>query len=136
VSQSAGTWTPTLQFATSQGSQTYTTQLGNYIKTGNLVICNFDIITSFNNGSGNVTITGLPFTSADQNGYQGSLQSTDFGGAGQAEVYTGVVNGNTNNIALYAYIVSGGALVLKRATAADMGANLSVGGTITYISNS
>jgi hypothetical protein len=136
VTQSQGAWTPTLQFASSQGSQTYVTQAGNYIKTGNLVVLNFDIITSVNTGSGNVTITGLPFTSADQTGYQGSLQSVDFAGAGQSEVYTGVMGGNSTSIALYAYIVSGGQLLLKRAVASDMGANVSVGGTITYISAS
>jgi hypothetical protein len=37
---------------------------------------------------------------------------------------------------LYAYIVSGGQLLLKRAVSSDMGANVSVGGTITYISAS
>ena len=134
VQQSQGAWTPTLQFTT-QGSQTYTTQIGNYIKTGNLVVLNFDIITTVNTGSGNVTIAGLPFTSANQTGYQGSLQSTDFAGAGQQEVYTGVMSGSSSNIALYAYYVSGSSLLLKRATAADMGANLSIGGTITYISD-
>jgi collagen type VII alpha len=136
TTQSQGSWTPTLQFATTQGSQTYTTQIGNYIKTGNLVVLNFDIITSTNTGVGNVTITGLPFTSANQTGYQGSLQSTDYAGAGEQEVYTGTIAGNSSTIALYAYYVQGGKLQLKRATAADLGANLSLGGTITYISNS
>ena len=136
IAQSQGSWTPTLQFATTQGSQTYTTQIGNYIKTGNLVVLNFDVITSVNTGVGNATITGLPFTSANQTGYQGSLQSTDFAGAGEQEVYTGTIAGNSSTIALYAYYVSGGKLQLKRATAADLGANLSIGGTITYISES
>jgi hypothetical protein len=136
TTQSQGSWTPTLQFATTQGSQTYTTQIGNYIKTGNLVVLNFDIVTSVNTGVGNATITGLPFTSANQPGYQGSLQSTDYAGAGQLEVYTGTIAGNSSTIALYAYYVTGSSLQLKRATAADLGANLSIGGTITYISNS
>jgi hypothetical protein len=138
VTQSQGAWTPTLQFSSSQGSQTYTTQIGNYIKTGNLVVLNFDIITSVNTGSGNVTITGLPFTSADQTGYQGSLQSVDFAGAGQNEVYTGVVAGNSSTIAVYCYYVDnpGGHLKLKRAVSSDFGATLSIGGTITYISES
>ena len=133
--QSTGTWTPTLTFGTNQGSQTYTVQIGNYIKTGKLVVLNFDIITSVNTGTGNVTISGLPFVSANQTGYQGSLQSTDYAGAGEQEVYTGTVAGNSSTIDLYAYYVQGGKLQLKRATAADLGANLSIGGTITYISN-
>ena len=136
TTQSQGSWTPTLQFATTQGTQTYTTQIGNYIKTGNLVVLNFDIITTVNTGVGNATVTGLPFTSANQTGYQGSLQSTDYAGAGQLEVYTGTMASNSSTIALYAYYVTGSSLQLKRATAADLGANVSIGGTITYISNS
>ena len=136
TTQSQGSWTPTLQFANTQGSQTYVTQIGNYVKTGNLVVLNFDIVTSVNTGVGNATITGLPFTSANQPGYQGSLQSTDYAGAGQLEVYTGTIASNSSTIALYAYYVTGSSLQLKRATAADLGANLSIGGTITYISNS
>ena len=136
VTQSTGNWTPTLQFATSQGSQTYTAQIGNYIKTGKLVVLNFDIITTVNTGTGNVTITGLPFTSANQTGYQGSLQSSNFSGSGQNEVYTGVMDGNSSTIALYAYYVSGSSLLLKRAVSSDFGANLSIGGTITYVSAS
>jgi len=73
---------------------------------------------------------------ANQPGYQGSLQSVDYAGAGQLEVYTGTIASNSSTIALYAYYVTGSSLQLKRATAADLGANLSIGGTITYISNS
>jgi hypothetical protein len=135
--QSQGAWTPTLTFSTSQGSQTYTTQIGNYIKTGNLVVANFDIIISTNSGTGNVNISGLPFTSANQTGYQGSLQSIDYAGSGDAEIYTGTMAGNSNTIALYVYYVAnpGGHLTVKRAVSTDFGSNLSIGGTITYISN-
>ena len=136
VQQTTGTWTPTLNFATSQGSQTYTTQIGNYVKTGKLVVLNFDIILSVNSGTGNVTIAGLPFTSANQTGYQGSLQSVDYAGSGDAEVYTGTIDGNSSTIALYCYYVDnpGGHLKVKRAVSSDFGATLSIGGTITYIS--
>ena len=138
VQQTTGTWTPTLNFATSQGSQTYTTQIGNYVKTGRLVVLNFDIVLNTNSGTGNVTIAGLPFTSDNQTGYQGSLQSVDYAGSGDAEVYTGTMAGNSSTIALYAYYVAnpGGHLTLKRAVSTDFGATLSIGGTITYISNS
>lgn len=134
IQQTTGTWTPTLTFATTQGSQTYTTQIGNYIKTGKLVVLNFDIILSANSGSGNVTINGLPFTSADQTGYQGTLQSIDFAGSGDAEIFNGVVAGNSTTIALYCYYVNnpGGHLTLKRAVSSDFGATLSIGGQIIY----
>jgi hypothetical protein len=134
IQQTTGTWTPTLTFATTQGSQTYTTQLGNYVKTGKLVVLNFDIVLSANSGSGNVTITGLPFTSTDQTGYQGTLQSIDFAGSGDAEIYNGVVVGNSTTIALYCYYVDnpGGHLKLKRAVSSDFGATLSIGGQIIY----
>jgi len=60
-----GTFTPV--YSTSGGGQsvTYNSQLGIYTKIGNLVTCHFnlDIASSTNQGSGDVKITGLPFTS-------------------------------------------------------------------------
>ena len=59
-----GTWTPEYTGATSAGSYTYTTQTGVYTKIGNRVTVDFKLlnITDSSVGSGNVLITGLPFT--------------------------------------------------------------------------
>jgi collagen type VII alpha len=134
LTQSTGTWTPTLTFDVSQGAQTYTTQVGNYVKTGKLVVLNFDIIISSNSGTGNVSISGIPFLSANQTGYQGSLQSVEYAGGTSSEIYTGTMPGNSNIVNLYVYTISASKLVVRRATNTDVDGNLSIGGTITYIS--
>jgi len=59
-----GTWTPTVGGATTAGTYTYGTNHGEYIKVGNMVTANFriDDITVGSAGSGNMKISGFPFT--------------------------------------------------------------------------
>ena len=66
--QRSGTWTPALTFAT-PGNQSiaYTTQIGRYVRTGRLVAAEFVVVTStftHTTAAGNLSITGLPFTSS------------------------------------------------------------------------
>jgi|14BtaG_2_1085337.scaffolds.fasta_scaffold23865_2 hypothetical protein len=57
-----GTWTPAYAFSTS-GSVAYGVQNGRYVKVGRLVHVNFRIYTaSISSPTGDVTISGLPFT--------------------------------------------------------------------------
>ena len=59
-----GTWTPVAVFAAGSGTITYTTQNGSYTKIGNAVFIRFELKTSsIASRTGNMTITGLPFTS-------------------------------------------------------------------------
>ncbi len=62
-----GIWTPTLTFATPGDlSVTYVNQFGRYTKLGNVVQLSFNIRTdtfTHTTASGNLRITGLPFTS-------------------------------------------------------------------------
>jgi len=61
------TWTPVYSGSTgSIGATAYSTQIGHYTKIGNIVFASGTIILT-NNGdwTGSVYITGLPFTSAD-----------------------------------------------------------------------
>ena len=75
-----GTWTPTLEY-TSNGTstKTYSTRVGSYTKVGNLVTVSAQIrLTAFSKGtaSGDVQITGLPFTAgvaAGDEAFFGSL---------------------------------------------------------------
>lgn len=62
-----GTWTPTAYGSSSSGTTTYTAQVGNYIRVGNLVTVNFHVQWSAATGTGNVIIGGLPYTSSTQN---------------------------------------------------------------------
>lgn len=58
-----GTWTPVISGTTTAGAGTYTTQYGAYTRTGNRVTINASIVISAHTGTGNMIITGLPFTS-------------------------------------------------------------------------
>ena len=57
-----GSWTPALAFGGASTGITYTTQSGNYVRTGNLVCVHFSIVlSSKGSATGAATITGLPF---------------------------------------------------------------------------
>jgi hypothetical protein len=62
----SGTWTPAVAFGGASVGVTYGTRAGNYIVVGKLCTVNFSItLTSKGSSVGNVSITGLPFTSAN-----------------------------------------------------------------------
>lgn len=64
ASYASGSWTPTLAFGGGNTGMTYSVQLGNYIKIGELVY--FDVaitLTAKGSSTGTATITGLPYTS-------------------------------------------------------------------------
>jgi hypothetical protein len=58
-----GTWTGTLTGGTTNPTVTYTERTGRYVKVGGLVYINGEISGSTTGGSGQMQITGLPFTS-------------------------------------------------------------------------
>lgn len=60
---SKGAYTPTYDGAT-PGATTYTTQSGNYIRIGILVIANGNLTWTAATGTGGVRLGGLPFTPA------------------------------------------------------------------------
>lgn len=73
-----GTWTPSLQFGGAASGMTYgATRTGHYIKVGQLVHISFRLVlTARGTSTGNATVTGLPFTSANDGiGVAGDLQA-------------------------------------------------------------
>jgi hypothetical protein len=60
-----GTWTPAALFSTSNGDLTYAKQVGRYIKVGSLVTVTGWLNFTETTASGNLSVTGLPFTSAN-----------------------------------------------------------------------
>ena len=60
-----GTWTPTVIGTTVAGTASYTTQTGVYTKIGQLVSVSCRVDYSGGTGLGNLRISGLPFTSAN-----------------------------------------------------------------------
>lgn len=61
----SGTWTPTIVGSGTAGSTGYSTQVGNYVLYGNQVYINFNIQISSATGTGDCTLSSLPFTSAN-----------------------------------------------------------------------
>ena len=59
-----GSFSPVIEGTTSAGTATYSRQAGVYTKVGNCVNFWVDIIYSSGSGSGNLKITGLPYTSS------------------------------------------------------------------------
>ncbi len=57
-----GSWTPVVSFTTTPGTQTYTTQVGRYLRVGNMVTLFATIVLSAKDGTaaGNLRITGVP----------------------------------------------------------------------------
>ena len=63
-----GTFTPTIFGSSTAGTTTYTNQVGRYTKIGNRVFYSISVGWSAQDGSGNLRVGGLPFTSANVTG--------------------------------------------------------------------
>jgi hypothetical protein len=84
-----GTWTPTLKGDNAATGQTYTQQVGFYVKVGKLVYANYDVsLSAKGTMSGNVTISSLPFSGS----------GAGIGNAGGPVVYWGSMNTSWNSI--------------------------------------
>jgi len=118
-----GTWTPSVG-----GNATYTTQVGYYVKVGQLVSCYF-LIQINAIGSGNdYQIGGLPYTSQSTISTQGSI---GFFSGLNANVYWVGLTGGASDTTLY--------LRCQRALDASVDSNVSlltsgstIAGSITY----
>ena len=60
-----GTWTPAIAGTSTAGTGTYSVQVGRYTKIGNTVTAHLNLTWSAHTGTGNMNISGLPFTSAN-----------------------------------------------------------------------
>jgi hypothetical protein len=60
-----GSWTPVIQGSSTPGAQTYSVQVGRYVRIGNIVFVSARLTMTAKDGTtaGNVQIGGLPFTS-------------------------------------------------------------------------
>jgi hypothetical protein len=71
-----GTYTPTYGGLTINGVTTYTTQQGNYIKIGNLVVVQFEVTWTAATGTGTAYIS-LPFTAASTMEFPMAIYTTN-----------------------------------------------------------
>lgn len=65
---SSGTFTPVVIGSTAAGTGTYTTQSGTYIKIGNMIYVTIALVWTAHTGTGDLRISGLPFTSNARHG--------------------------------------------------------------------
>jgi hypothetical protein len=76
-----GTWTPVLSASTTPPTVGYSYRSGVYRKIGNMVYVQFAFnLSSVSGGSGEMVITGLPFTSVARGPYQEPANSMQGGG--------------------------------------------------------
>lgn len=64
-----GTWTPAIAGSTAAGVGTYTLQTGSYTRIGNMVFFSGTVTWTAHTGTGNMLVTGLPFTSRNTANY-------------------------------------------------------------------
>lgn len=130
-------WTPTLTFATPGDlSVAYTTRLGAHIKLGGLVVAFFNILTSsftHTTASGNLQITGLPYTSKTLSGqlYFGSALWAGITKAGFTQIVPDVGSGTTT--ILFFGSASGSAISLVVAADVPTGGTVNLRGVVAYL---
>jgi hypothetical protein len=107
-----GTWTPTI--TAGSGTPTMSSQVGRFTRIGNVVFVWGRIAWQANGASGNLSLGGLPFTSANisSSGSSGAIHIVDYAGTTLAStstapghVITTVVNTNATTSL---FIVQGG----------------------------
>jgi hypothetical protein len=124
-----GTWTPVVEGSTSAGTATYALQNGRYTKVGRQVYVEVAISWSGGTGTGNLTITGLPFTSANSGTVSGmSIAIADFVTLTALNIMTAFVPSNTTRIEAWQYPTGGG---VANNVAYDAGAALYLSGSYT-----
>ena len=99
-----GTFTPTYEGSVTPGTTTYSTQTGNHIRIGRLVIANGNMTWTNATGTGAVRLGGLPFTptSAGQWAFavwtnnvtfaNGSIQGILQGSVGMGQLFSPLTN--------------------------------------------
>ena len=136
-------WTPTLNFATSQGSQTYSIQSGIYTKNGRNVRATFNIVTTAQTGTGNfsLNISSLPAALNVANVIAGSVFVSQVGGSVSSSVISpqASIQPGANVLPVYTSYTTpggGGSVVYRQITATDLGTTMQLSGFIEYISAS
>jgi hypothetical protein len=105
-----GTWTPIIIGTSTAGTGTYTTQVGRYTKIGNIVIANAFFVWSAHTGTGNMWISGLPFTTSNTSNlyFPATIGYTLTLAVNANTVLSGYSNINSTNVILESLPVSGG----------------------------
>jgi len=104
-----GTFTPTVIGSSTAGTASYTVQVGSYTKIGQQVTVQLNVVYSGGTGTGNLNISGLPFTCANvaNRFFVGSLVLESVTTTALNQAYCGV-GANTASIDLAQFPLGGG----------------------------
>lgn len=104
-----GNWTPVISGSSTPGAATYTFQSGWYTKVGNRVLFNLTLGWSAHTGTGNILLSGLPFTSASAGGLNYSPCSPEADGLtlSALNILGSRVNPNNTTVSILQYPVGG-----------------------------
>lgn len=108
-----GSFTPVIAGTTAAGVGTYSTQSGTYTKIGNRVLFEIDITWSAHTGTGNMILTGLPFTAG-----AGTTCALYWESMTYAATPTAVIGNGSTTITFRNNASGGGATALAMDTAA------------------
>lgn len=128
-----GVWTPALVGDSVAGAQTYTIQVGRYVKIGALVQAGFFVFLSAKGGTmaGNIIISGLPFASKNLTNYIQTGAISYFANLATSIVHIGLdLPPNTTSCRLYK--TTAAATAVSNMVAADIAATTAFAGTIVY----
>jgi hypothetical protein len=125
-----GNWTPTVLGSSTPGTGTYTQQIGNYVKVGQMVCASALITITAHTGTGNLLFGGLPFSTSNSNAL--NRFGVAIGGVNNIALTASnvlIMKGASNDTQLYAtqYPVGGGA-----ETDVPIDTNFQIVFTITY----
>lgn len=115
-----GAWTPVITGTTAAGAGTYVSQSGAYVKIGKFVHVNGILAWSAHDGTGNMTITGLPFA---QGGSTVGVISFAVSSLTQAAALQGRISGSTIVLETQASNASAVALPMDAAATIRFSAN-------------
>lgn len=116
-----GSWTPVLGGSSGTSGQTYSQQVGSYIKIGRFVyVFGAATLSALGTVTGNAIISGLPFTAAtiSGSGASGTLAIGFFSGLGQSIVQvSGLVGSNATLANIYVLTAAGASMTAPTASA-------------------
>ena len=103
-----GTWTPVMSGSTTAGTGTYNGQAGSYVKIGSVVYYTLDLSWTNHTGTGNMNLSGLPFTSDGTIYCAASLRAASGLALSASHYPQAFVNINATTLAWEQFPVGGG----------------------------
>jgi len=133
-----GTWTPTLIGSTTAGTQTYSVQVGTYIKIGKLIHIQGYVAISAKDAAmaGDLRVGGLPFATSTATNNYGSISTSVFIGLTLGSGLTQVGLRIDPNTSYLTVVASGSATAAAVVTVANTATTAYIAFGGTYISAS